>query len=196
MSQRSNSKPLFKTIGHSVGICHLSIEGISRAKSDYLSRLMSDENVDLVVLQETHTKSSEDLFSRAKICGFKILSALNHPKYGIATLIKNEISDAEIVRCSDENLIFVITVKVQGITITNVYKPPSTTWNEGVLPSHSHPSICAGDFNSHHSLWRYANDDPNGEALVHWAESSNMSLLFDAKDKGTFHSAMLCLYVQ
>ncbi|KAI8426565.1 hypothetical protein MSG28_005355 [Choristoneura fumiferana] len=46
-----------------------------------------------------------------------------------------------------------------------------------------------GDFNSHHTIWRYRDIDENGEALALWADLCDLHLLFDAKDKGSFRSA-------
>lgn len=37
-----------------------------------------------------------------------------------------------------------------------------------------------------HSLWGYSSDDINGDALVHWEDLTNLVLLFDAKEKGSF----------
>lgn len=178
-----------KLIGPQVRICQLNIEGISKAKSDYLSRLLSDEKVDVVLIQETHTSSHETLQKRGNIPGFKLLAAINHPKYGIATYIRNDIDGAEVLSCTNSDDISIITTSVHGLHITNVYKPPAISWPENVLPTYPHPAIYCGDFNSHHSLWRYANDDENGESLFQWSENNKLHLLFDAKDRGSFHSA-------
>ncbi|XP_039295405.1 uncharacterized protein LOC120353926 [Nilaparvata lugens] len=78
---------------------------------------------------------------------------------------------------------------VEDTSIVNVYKPPPAAWSPEVLPDVPHPAVYIGDFNSHHTMWRYNQSDENGEALVGWAERSNMSLIFNAKDKGTFKSA-------
>lgn len=34
----------------------INLKGLSRAKSDYLSRLLTEENVDILILQETHAE--------------------------------------------------------------------------------------------------------------------------------------------
>lgn len=46
-----------------------------------------------------------------------------------------------------------------------------------------------GDFNSHHTQWKYSQSDNNGNALVEWYEKNSLHLVFDAKDRGTFKSA-------
>lgn len=60
---------------------------------------------------------------------------------------------------------------------------------DAVLPCHDHPSIYAGDFNSHHQNWGYSMNDDNGTQVNQWSEYNNLWLVYDAKDKGTFHSA-------
>lgn len=176
-------------MGPQVRILQLNIEGISKAKSDYLSRLLTDEKIDVVLVQETHTSSDEVLQKRGNIPSYKLLAAINHPRYGIATYIHNEVHGAEVVSCSIIEDVSVITINVFGLFITNVYKPPAISWPDNVLLTYPHPAVYCGDFNSHHSLWRYAIDDENGESLCQWAENNRLHILFDAKDRGSFHSA-------
>ncbi|KAI5755895.1 uncharacterized protein LOC108253156 [Diaphorina citri] len=177
-----------RTIGPSLRICQINIEGLSASKSDYL---LLDHNIDILLIQETHTSDSEQINSRGKISGFDLVSSLNHPKYGIATYVKNEhFSNTAVIdsSISPDNL-FSITIKLNDISISNVYKPPSANWPLNVHPTHPHPSVYLGDFNSHHTQWGYSVDDTNGEQLIDWAESHHLHLVHDAKQIGTFHSA-------
>ena len=66
-----------RTIGPAVRICQINVEHISSSKSDYLSRLMTDENIDVLLLQETRTQSHEALISKGTIHGYKLLAALH-----------------------------------------------------------------------------------------------------------------------
>jgi len=52
-----------------------------------------------------------------------------------------------------------------------------------------HPSVVMGDFNSHHTTWGYNDSDKNGEDLTQWSEAEDLTLIYDAKSRGTFHSA-------
>lgn len=92
MIKNKNIRHRFKSIGSSILVCQLNIEGISRAKSDYLSRLLTEE---------THTPTNEALSTRGYIHGFQILEAINHTKHGIATYIKSEIQDADVIHSCD-----------------------------------------------------------------------------------------------
>lgn len=58
-----------------------------------------------------------------------------------------------------------------------------------MLPRVKYPSLAIGDFNSDYQLWGYAEDDNNGNKLLQWAEAANLELIFDEKDKPSFHSA-------
>jgi len=56
-------------------------------------------------------------------------------------------------------------------------------------PTLDHPVLFVGDFNSHHSMWGYADTNADGDTLVEWATHNNLTLTHDAKQRGTFHSA-------
>uniref|UniRef100_H3AJ77 Endonuclease/exonuclease/phosphatase domain-containing protein n=1 Tax=Latimeria chalumnae TaxID=7897 RepID=H3AJ77_LATCH len=59
-------------------ICQLNVEGLSRAKCNYLSKLLTNNTIDVLALQETHV-SSDDQARRYKINGYKLASSLQHP---------------------------------------------------------------------------------------------------------------------
>ena len=81
-------------------------------------------------------------------------------------------------------------VKVGSYSIANIYKPPSERWDPtNLLPTLPHPAIYVGDFNSHHTDWRYDNTDTEGENLVEWSSRSECALVHDRKQRGTFRSA-------
>uniref|UniRef100_H3A334 Endonuclease/exonuclease/phosphatase domain-containing protein n=1 Tax=Latimeria chalumnae TaxID=7897 RepID=H3A334_LATCH len=126
---------------------------------------------------------------RMKIHGFHMIACRYHAKYGIATYVRDDLAtEAEEIMQAD-NFQFTITVRVGKLTIMNVYKPPLETWPTIALPTASHPSIYIGDFNSHHHMWGYQKADRAGEQLEDWALASNVHLVFDAKQPGTFFSA-------
>lgn len=81
--------PLTKILGPSVRVCYLNIEGISRAKSEYLSTLLLDNNIDVVLIKETHAHTLEDLHKRGRIHCYDLIGATYHNAYGFSTL--NEI---------------------------------------------------------------------------------------------------------
>jgi hypothetical protein len=57
-------------------ICHINIEGISGisiSKSEYLARLMHDEDIDIVTVQATHAGSEENLRRRGTIPRYTLI---------------------------------------------------------------------------------------------------------------------------
>ena len=92
-----------KRVGNILQICQLNIEGISRDKSEYLTRILKDNAIDILVLQETHTLNDEDLLRRGKIAGFSVIAALHHRAYGLATYVKNGTEDVSVIECSDHH---------------------------------------------------------------------------------------------
>ena len=49
------SKRNTRDVGPVLKICQLNVEGLSKSKSEYLSRLCIEEEIDVLLLQETHT---------------------------------------------------------------------------------------------------------------------------------------------
>lgn len=188
LNNGASQRHLTRDIGPSVRICQLNIEGFSKSKSEYLSRILLELNIDVAVIQETHCTDEANLLARGKLIGYNLIAAQYHHAYGTATYVKNSIDNAEFIEASERNNIFTTTIDIGGLKISNIYKPPSVSWPADVLPVLDHPGLYVGDFNSHHNLWGYQSNDENGIQLNDWCESNNMFLVFDAKDKGTFHS--------
>ncbi|KAL4083147.1 hypothetical protein QTP88_028477 [Uroleucon formosanum] len=177
-----------RKLGPTLRICQINIEGISRSKSDYISRILREQNVDIVAIQETHTQDETQLNTRGKIHGYSIIGATYHRSYGIATYARNNLDEVKLESVTTLHDIHIVKVNVGPTTIINVYKPPTIMWPDHVLGDISHPTIVIGDFNSHHVNWKYSSNNINGEMLVSWAETNNAHLVFDSKSKGTFKS--------
>ncbi|KAE9532084.1 hypothetical protein AGLY_010286 [Aphis glycines] len=177
-----------RKLGPTLRICQINIEGISRSKSDYISRILREQNVDIVAIQETHTQDKTQLNTRGKIHGYSIIGATFHRSYGIATYARNNLDEVKLESVTTLHDIHIVKVNVGPTTIINVYKPPTIMWPDHVLGDISHPTIVIGDFNSHHVNWKYSSNNINGEMLVSWAETNNAHLVFDSKSKGTFKS--------
>ena len=79
-------------------------------------------------------------------------------------------------------------VDVDGYKIVNVYKPPPIRLPVSDLPVFPHPCLYAGDFNCQHVDWGYDANSVDGECLVGWANTNNLSLLHNQKDAASFHS--------
>jgi len=178
-----------RDVGPQLHILQLNIEGISRNKAEYLSRLLLDNKIKVLLLQETHAEKEEDLLNRGSIAGFRLAHATYHNKYGTAIYIRNDTSDWEHICTTITNNISLTHIRIGEINIINVYKPPGEKWTATILPQVQHPTLIIGDFNSHHSAWGYDTNDENGNTLYDWVEQKDLALMIDLKDVGTFRSA-------
>jgi exonuclease III len=88
-------------VGEDLRICHFNIEGISKAKCEVLTKIMNKERIDVIALQETHTKDDNDLQKRGFIAGYIVIGAIHHKQYGIATYVKENIDDTMVVHKSN-----------------------------------------------------------------------------------------------
>lgn len=149
---------------------------------------MESEKADVVLIQETHAKSLGNLLTRGNIAGYALVAAEFSNVHGIATYIKNDLKDVDVIESSTVDLVQSSTISVASMAITNVYKPPQTKWSQPVLKTYPHPALYVGDFNTHHSEWGYNTIDENGEALMAWATTEELHLEHDAKDRVTFYS--------
>lgn len=188
LQQTNGSSESHLTIGPTIRVCQINIEGISRSKSEYIGKLLVDQNVDVITVQETHTADDYQIHSRGRIPGYNLVGAINHPQYGIATYARSHIRNVSIVHSIADQELFCLTIKVENVTIANIYKPPSFRWPNDMIPTFPHPAIYTGDFNSHHYIWGYNDNNEDGERVVDWAERNNLYLLYDAKQKPSFHS--------
>jgi hypothetical protein len=175
-------------LGPQLRILQIIVEGISKAKSEFLSKILKEEEIDVAVLQETHTVDDTQLHDRGFISGFTLAGRVNDEKYGIATYVRTQLV-AEHLENNSGSSVFTSTVKLGSLTITNLYKPPAVIWPDPPTQPYAGPWITFGDFNSHHTTWGYNQSDPNGRKLKDWADMNKLALIRDAKQQGTFRSA-------
>lgn len=132
-------------------ICQINVEGMSRAKAEYISKLAVEENLNATLVKETHTTSDEELGSRGVVAGFNMVVAEHLKHHGIATYVKEGMDEVNVVESSTNNTIYSSVTKIGSLSVTNVYKTPAEQWSDTPLPVQPHPSLYTGDFNSHHS---------------------------------------------
>uniref|UniRef100_H2ZV08 Endonuclease/exonuclease/phosphatase domain-containing protein n=1 Tax=Latimeria chalumnae TaxID=7897 RepID=H2ZV08_LATCH len=156
----------------------LSVEGLSHAKCDYLSR----------VLKETHAQDCE-WAAEYKILGYELITTMNDAKHSLAMYIRHGLKDVSVLEESKAMGISIVVIRIRQLTITNVYRPPNLEWPKPALPSFPHPAVYLGDFNSNHSQWGYSKNDAAVEQLTDLASFTDVHLLFDPKQPSTFCSA-------
>lgn len=79
-------------IHQNLTVCQLNMEGISKNKCNFLSKMALREHVDVIVLQETHS-SDLNLFSYGQISGYILVDFINNASYGCATYVKSNLKD-------------------------------------------------------------------------------------------------------
>ncbi|KAM4034798.1 LOW QUALITY PROTEIN: uncharacterized protein ACNLHF_021495 [Anomaloglossus baeobatrachus] len=119
----TNVTPQMKDLGPTVKICQINIEGISHSKFVFLHKFLTDNKIDVLVLQETHVENEDQLLVRGSIYGFDLIGARYDSHYSVATYGKGNIENAMLVSTSVENDIHEVVSKVGDITIVNIYKP-------------------------------------------------------------------------
>jgi exonuclease III len=83
-------------VGLHLKICRLNIEGISASKSNYLSRWMRVHETDIAAIQETHTISDLNLLNKGKQPGFKLIGAIHSNVHGIATYVRDTLTNLDV----------------------------------------------------------------------------------------------------
>ena len=77
-------------------IFQLNVEGLSASKRSLIEELVTKHDIDVICLQETHIE--DDVASRFSITGYDLLHYTLHPKFGRATYIRSDLTDASCVQ--------------------------------------------------------------------------------------------------
>lgn len=129
-------------VGPQLKLLQLNVDKISKAKSDLLSKIAYDENnIDILLLQETACRDENDLSYRGDIQGFNVAAAVHSSAYGIATYVKNTITDYNVIFQEVQNNTFLAVITTQGLFIIKIYKPPATQWTHDTILCYDYPTI-------------------------------------------------------
>ena len=173
----------FKTPG--VKILQLNVEGLSAAKRDVIHKLATDTSASVLLLQETHSTSDDQL----PIPGFAVISHIHHKQYGVATYVREQLVASELCSSAETSPVQWNAIQIDDLTVVNVYKPPKVLWPSPPLPPFRGQTLYAGDFNSPHISWSYKRNSPDGIALHEWYEQLDLRCLYDPKQASSFCSA-------
>ena len=69
-------------------ILQLNIASLKGEKCEVIHHLVAKHAISVILLQETHSTSDDKL----KMYGFTVVVAVHHPKLGVATFVKNDLS--------------------------------------------------------------------------------------------------------
>lgn len=134
--------------------------------------MLIDENVNILLLQETHTDDIWQLTTRGNISDFKLIPKINHPTHGIATYAGERLLNGEVINNDSTNNNSTVTIGVNNPTITTHNQPPYYIFGRLQQPPH---------------LLDYNIVDNNYQDLQTWAEANIISLIFDSKQPALFH---------
>ena len=133
--QMPNSTPNTSVkIGDSFNLLQLNIEGATRSKMEVLYKIAKQHDIDAIALQETHHTTAR--LNILTIPEYTLVTEKAHAKYGLATFVKNDlITDTKPLDIDADD--FSISIQVNTLTITNVYK---TTRRTMVIPGPTRPA--------------------------------------------------------
>ena len=159
-------------------------EGFSREKAGILSSLCRVNNCAVLLLQETHRGPTRN---RPKIPGMNLIVERPHDQYGSAIYVKPGL-DVNNTNIYSDNNMEILSINLEGFTVTSIYKPPNTPFTYKDPPCHQSIEIIMGDFNSHNTIWGYDETNENGKALENWMDIKNLELIHDPKQPSSFNS--------
>ena len=139
----------------------------------------------IILLQETHATRPDVL----TIPGYSLTAHTISDSYGIATFVIDSAKWHKIAFSQPDSDIEWAVTEVEGVNITNIFKPPGTRLVADSLPRHPSSCIYAGDFNCHSTTWGYFTINHDGTALEDWASAHDLTLLLDPKQPRSFCSA-------
>ena len=161
-----------------LSVLQLNAEGLTNAKLEVIRQLADSNQVAVVLLQETHRTTDDNL----KLSGFVLAGSISSKHHGMATFVGTGITWSAVKRSPPDSNIEWLVTEVQETTIVNVYKPPPSELYPTSLPSVPAPAIHAGDFNCQHTDWGYKQTTKDGETLSDWASSAEAVLQYDPKE--------------
>ena len=117
----------------------------------------------------------------------------NRPKRGLLTLVRNNISAAEIQRFGQADLDreYLRVKQVQAgtpVTVFNLYSPPDEQIQLHSIKVESQSWIITWDFNSHSLRWGYEQLSNKGWEVENWITENRLIVINKRDDPNTFYS--------
>ena len=158
-------------------VFQLNVKGLTIAELEVIQQIADINQVTVILLQETHRAVAD----HQKLPRFILAGSILSKKHGLATFAREQISLTTISQSPPSSNIEQPAIKIQEITIINVYKLPPSTLSVTSLPPFAAPAIYTGDFNSQHTDWGYIYTTQDRETLCDWASNTDAKLLHDPK---------------
>ena len=126
----SRQTPSVGVIGDGVSVLQLNIEGLTGAKVSVLERIIGEHKPSVVLVQETHVQD----ISRLKIPGCSSAASTRSDTHGIATFVQHQLKWHELGTSDVDSSLEWAATEVAGVTIANIYKPPSHRLKSDEIP--------------------------------------------------------------
>lgn len=104
--------------------------------------------------------------TQAKFTDMTWLGYTYHRTYGFATYVRNNIGNDKLLHTKADFNVYQVVPKIADITVVNVYKPSNVTLSKDRIENYPHPTMYAGDLNSHHTSSKYRTTAENEEHPV------------------------------
>jgi hypothetical protein len=164
----------------------------AKAPTATLCKYVSDNNIDLVLVQEPYVVAG-------KVCGFPMAFKLiydqncNQPKSAIV-LVNSAICAIKLQTFTSDMISAVIlNINQKELIFVSAYFSPNNDLNEElnnlqklVDISTNKSIIISMDSNSHSQVWYDLNDDQRGEVLLDFMDRNNFILMNNNEDIPTF----------
>ena len=157
---------------HTTRACAFAVKCRRNVKSqDPSYRASGDENLSTVILlQETNVTNPDVL----NIPGYRLAEYTSSIVHGVASFVQCPTKWRYTASSTFAEEVEWVTTEVEGVNITNVYKPPVTRLCLDSIPRYQQPCIYAGDFNCHSTTWGYGSTNTDGTTLEHWASNTDV----------------------
>lgn len=160
-------------IRNALTICYWNANGL-KSKLHELKHFVNDHNIDIMLINETHLKSSDS----PNISQY-ILYNNNRPISkggGTAIYIKHSIPHCELPTANTESMeisSIQVNLKSGPLNLHSVYYPPNATFYPNDVKkifNTNTPTIIAGDLNAKHSEWNSIKTNTRGKELKKLAD--------------------------
>ena len=110
-----------------------------------------------------------------RIPGMSVVAERTHSKYGSAIFIRDDLKVKGISICEQDD------IELCNAIIQFIYKPPYKQFILPPLQQGNKPHVAIENFNSVNTLWGYSTTGTYATTVEQWTESSNLSLIHDAR---------------
>ena len=123
----------------------------------------------------------------------RLIAEIPHEHYESALFVRSDyICDST----STTNNVDIIQAQLTNLMVMSVYKPPNARFSFGSDLRSEQMNVVIGDFNSQRVDWGHRSTDENDTLVETWSESTQLSLVHDAKQLKSFNSKKMAIWLE